>query len=107
MLHAVLVPPSPLSTPSPNLNSTHVRGHFRKDGTYVMPHLRSTPNGTNHDNWSTYPHSNPYTGKKGYVTPDYSIDLYSPSNTQIIQTGPRGGQYYINSNGNKTYVPKR
>jgi hypothetical protein len=24
-----------------------------------------------------------------------------------IQTGPRGGKYYINSNGNKTYVKKK
>lgn len=27
--------------------------------------------------------------------------------THTIQTGSRGGQYYINSNGNKTYVKKR
>lgn len=26
---------------------------------------------------------------------------------ETIHTGSRGGQYYINSNGNKTYVPKR
>lgn len=36
--------------------------------------------------------------------------IYSkPTNTQtehIYQTGPRGGQYYINSNGNKTYKKK-
>ena len=25
---------------------------------------------------------------------------------QLIQTGPRGGQYYINSSGNKTYIRK-
>lgn len=27
--------------------------------------------------------------------------------THTIHTGPRGGQYYINKNGNKTYVKKR
>ena len=26
------------------------------------------------------------------------------SDTRTIHTGPRGGRYYINSNGNKTYV---
>ena len=26
---------------------------------------------------------------------------------QTIHTGPRGGQYYINSNGNKTYLKRR
>ncbi|MBO0935535.1 hypothetical protein J2I47_03140 [Fibrella sp. HMF5335] len=28
----------------------------------------------------------------------------TPSNGAYIHTGPRGGHYYINSNGNKTYV---
>ena len=43
-----------------------------------------------------------------------SVSGYTKSNGtyvhgvgRIIQTGPRGGQYYNNSNGNKTYVPKR
>lgn len=35
-----------------------------------------------------------------YSTPNYS----SITPSQTIQTGSRGGQYYINSNGNKTYV---
>jgi regulator of replication initiation timing len=26
---------------------------------------------------------------------------------RVIQTGPRGGQYYINSHGNKTYIKKK
>lgn len=26
---------------------------------------------------------------------------------KTIQTGPRGGKYYINKNGNKTYVKRR
>lgn len=26
------------------------------------------------------------------------------SNGRVIYTGPRGGRYYINSNGNKTYI---
>jgi hypothetical protein len=39
-----------------------------------------------------------------YSTPTYSTT--SSSTSRDIQTGPRGGQYYINSNGNKTYVKK-
>ncbi|MFZ2430714.1 MAG: DNA/RNA non-specific endonuclease, partial [Lutibacter sp.] len=31
----------------------------------------------------------------------------SYSGGRIIQTGPRGGKYYINKNGNKTYVKKK
>lgn len=37
-------------------------------------------------------------------TTTYSSPSYSSSNT--IYTGSRGGQYYINSNGNKTYVSR-
>jgi hypothetical protein len=31
---------------------------------------------------------------------------YNYGQRQTIQTGSKGGQYCINSNGNKTYVPK-
>jgi hypothetical protein len=32
---------------------------------------------------------------------------YSPSSSNTIYTGPRGGKYYINKNGNKTYIRKK
>jgi len=45
-------------------------------------------------------------GYKPYIsTPTNSTHTYSPS-TNTIHTGPRGGKYYINSNGNKTYIKK-
>jgi hypothetical protein len=31
---------------------------------------------------------------------------YTPSTGAVIHTGPRGGRYYINSHGNKTYIPR-
>jgi hypothetical protein len=31
---------------------------------------------------------------------------YTPSTGAYIHTGPRGGRYYINSNGNKTYIKR-
>lgn len=31
-------------------------------------------------------------------------ETYTPSSGSTIHTGPRGGRYYINSNGNKTYL---
>lgn len=46
-----------------------VKGHFRKDGTYVMPHVRSAPNSSRLDNYSTRGNVNPYTGEKGYASP--------------------------------------
>lgn len=52
---------------------TYVKGYYKKNGTYVAPHYRSSPNGNTHDNWSTKGNTNPYTGKEGTKDPyDYS-----------------------------------
>jgi hypothetical protein len=50
------------------LAQTHVRGYYRKDGSYVEPHWRSNPNSTTYDNWSTRGNANPYTGEVGRPT---------------------------------------
>lgn len=58
----------------------HVRGYVTKNGTYVQPHYRTSPNNTVFDNWSTYPNVNPYTGNVGtkvYINVSTSI----PANT--------------------------
>lgn len=49
--------------------STHVRGYTKRDGTYVQPHYRSSPNNTVLDNYSTKGNINPYTGKSGTKDP--------------------------------------
>jgi hypothetical protein len=46
-----------------------VRGYVKKDGTYVAPHVRTAPNSSRFDNYSTAPNYNPYTGKTGTVDP--------------------------------------
>jgi len=51
-------------------SSTNVKGYTKKNGTYVAPAKRSTPDSTTKNNWSTKPNTNPYTGKQGTkVTP--------------------------------------
>lgn len=50
-----------------------VSGYVRKDGVYVAPYVRTQPNNTNTDNYSTRPNTNPYTGKKGTAAPDYTL----------------------------------
>jgi len=45
-----------------------VRGYYRKDGTYVRPHMRSDPDGNFNNNWSTKGNVNPYTGEEGTKT---------------------------------------
>jgi len=48
---------------------THVNGYMKRDGTYVMPYMRTAPNATKLDNWSSKPNVNPYTGKPGTKDP--------------------------------------
>lgn len=45
-----------------------VRGYVRKDGTYVAPHYRSSPDGNFNNNWSTDGNFNPYTGEDGKLS---------------------------------------
>lgn len=90
-----------------NTNSTYVNGYTKSNGTYVQGHYRSSKNSTNHDNYSTSGNYNPYTGSAGSRAKDYSTGAYNYGSGHTIHAGSRGGQYYINSNGNKTYVPKR
>lgn len=79
----------------------------------------STPS---YSTYSTSYYSTPTVKKKkksysapSYTTPTYSVPTYTPSysnynyssaSSRTIHTGPRGGRYYINSNGNKTYVKR-
>jgi hypothetical protein len=83
------------------------KGYTRSDGTYVQGHYKTNTNSTNHDNFSTRGNVNTYTGSVGTRAKDYSPAAYNYGGGRTIYTGPRGGQYYINSNGNKTYIPKR
>ena len=102
------VPSVTYSVPSTvNYNTTTVSGYTRSNGTYVQSHVRTMPNNTNWDNFSTKGNSNPFTGSTGYRARDYSSNAYNYGAGHTIHTGSRGGQYYYNSNGHKTYVPKR
>lgn len=50
---------------------SYVRGYTRKDGTYVAPHWRSSPDRSYNNNWSVKPNVNPYTGKQGTRSPTW------------------------------------
>ncbi len=56
---------------------TYVKGYYRKNGTYVAPHYRSSPNSTKNDNYSTKGNYNPYTGKSGTKDGDYNYSYPS------------------------------
>ena len=102
------VPSVTYSIPSTvNYNTTTVSGYTRSNGTYVQSHVRTMPNNTNWDNFSTKGNCNPFIGSTGYRARDYSSGAYNYGAGHTIHTGSRGGQYYYNNNGHKTYVPKR
>ena len=102
------VPSVTYSIPSTvNYNTTIVSGYTRSNGTYVQSHVRTMPNNTNWDNFSTKGNCNPFIGSTGYRARDYSSGAYNYGAGHTIHTGSRGGQYYYNNNGHKTYVPKR
>lgn len=92
---------------STNTSVRYQQGYTRKDGTYVQGHYKTSNNRTNHDNYSTSGNVNSYTGSYGSRARDNSSSAYNYGSGRTIHTGSRGGQYYINSKGNKTYVPKR
>lgn len=46
--------------------SSGVKSFFKKNGTFVQPHFRSSPNKSKLDNFSSKGNINPFNGKKGY-----------------------------------------
>jgi hypothetical protein len=48
----------------------YVQGYTKQDGTYVQGYMRSSPNDTKADNYSTRGNVNPYTGQPGTRSPD-------------------------------------
>jgi hypothetical protein len=59
---------------------TYVQGYYRKDGTYVQPHYRSSPDSNLYNNYSTKGNYNPHTGQKGYVNPNSVQQNYNNNN---------------------------
>jgi hypothetical protein len=94
----------------PNTTNPSVRyqsGYTKENGTTVQPHYKTATNNTNQDNFSTSGNTNVYTGQSGTRAKDYTPAASNYGAGKTIETGSKGGQYYINSKGNKTYVPKR
>jgi hypothetical protein len=68
----------------------YVHGYTTKNGTYVAPHYRSSPDSSVLNNWSTRGNVNPYTGQVGTRNP-YS---YSSPYTPRTYTTPSYGCLY-------------
>ena len=59
----------------------HVRGYYRKDGTYVQPHQRSKPDGNPYNNYSYPGNTNPHTGKVATGNPNTYLKNYHKNST--------------------------
>ena len=91
-----------------NTKTTYQQAYIKPStGTYVQGHYKTVSNNTNRDNFSSTGNTNIYTGTAGTKAKDYSTQATNYCSEKTIYTGSKGGQYYINSNGNKTYVPKQ
>jgi hypothetical protein len=90
-------------------DTVHVRGFTTKNGTYVAPHVRTSPDSSKLNNYSTKGNVNPYTGQTGTRSPYPSTPSISTPSTPYSRPLPTpslsgdtrvGG--YVNKNG--TYV---
>ena len=72
-----------------------VKGYYRKDGTYVQPYMRSSPDGNPYNNYSYPGNVNPYTGKVAGGNPDTYLKKY---NKNYQGDNYSGGYGYYNNN---------
>lgn len=72
----------------------YVNPYLRSDGSYVQGHMRSSPNNSQYDNWTSKGNSNPYTGQRGYSdpTPSYGT-VYRAPNPSSYLNGPSNPYY--------------
>jgi len=79
-----------------NMQLIPIAQHKRKTASEKSDNTSSTYRPSTYKSSSTYRNSN-----------SYSKPSYSNTPSRNMQTGSRGGQYYINSSGNKTYIKKK
>lgn len=65
-----------------------VNGYDRQDGTHVNSYMRTAPDSTRDNNYSTKGNTNPYTGQAGTKAPDSS---YSQPSKSGYGSNPYGG----------------
>lgn len=83
-----------------------VSGYYRKNGTYVQPHYRSSPDGNPYNNWSYPGNTNPYTGKTATGNPETYLDNYNKrSSSTPPPTYTTPGTSYGSSSGNSYSSP--
>lgn len=77
-----------LTSPSLAFAQVYVAPTIRSDGTMVQGHMRTAPNSTRVDNWSSRPNVNPYTGRVGTADP-YAPRALTPYRAPSTTYRPR------------------
>ena len=65
-------------------SQVYVKGYTKKNGTYVEPHYRSSPDKNPYNNYSFPGNTNPYTGKTSTGNPDTYLDNYYNKNKSSV-----------------------
>ena len=87
-------------------SQVRVSGYTRKNGTYVQPHIRSSPNSNPYDNYSFPGNTNPYTGKTSTGNPDTYLDNYYNKRSNNIDYSNTGLLKDVNPYmGTTNYTP--
>ncbi len=74
-------------------SQVHVKGYYRRNGTYVQPYVRSSPDGNPYNNYSYPGNLNPYTWKIATGNPDTYLSHYYNRNSGFTNYSSR---YTIN-----------
>jgi hypothetical protein len=69
-----------------------VNGYYKSNGTYVQPYVRTSPNSTKLDNYSTKGNYNPYTGQQGTLNVNTPQQNYG-YNSGYSNNNSYGGYY--------------
>jgi hypothetical protein len=95
------------------LAQVQVKGYYRKNGTYVQPHVRSNPDGNPYNNYSFPGNTNPYTGKtatgseEAYLNNYYKGSIGTQGSTYITgRTAPIPANF-ISQGTAKSIAPVR
>ena len=76
--------------------------HNPYTGSYGTKSVQEYSSSSTYSSFYTSPST--YSSPTTYTTPVYTPSTYRTPTYTPVYTGPRGGTYYINSNGNKTYI---
>jgi hypothetical protein len=102
--------------PSDSYSTTRYSNSLYRTPSYSTPKYSRSYSTSSYvtPSYSTSTYTDPVFKNTSYSTPSYSTPSYSeaiyiaptyvPTTTPTLHTGPRGGVYYINSNGNKSYI---